>query len=57
MNEEESEKDNINSWQNINAYMGERKIVRIGFEMTIEEALKEYGTKWQIPLNVNIIKH
>jgi hypothetical protein len=37
--------------------MGERKIVRIGFEMTIEEALKEYGTKWQIPLNVNIIKH
>lgn len=49
--------DNMNTWQNVNAYMGERKIVQLGFEMTMEEALKEYGTKWQIPLNIKIIKN
>ncbi len=45
-----------NIWQNINAHMGKREFVQMGYEMTMQDALKEYGTKYQIPLNVKIIK-
>ena len=49
--------DNSNTWQNVNAFMNPTmKIQQIGFEMTMEEALKEYGSKWNIPLNVKIIR-
>jgi hypothetical protein len=47
---------NRNCWQNVNAHMGKRLFVPMGYEMTMEEAIEEYGTKWQIPLNVKIIK-
>ncbi len=46
---------NRNCWQNVNAHMGKREFVPIGFEMTMQDALKEYGTKWRIPLNVKLI--
>lgn len=43
-------------WQNVNGFMNPLvKVEQIGFEMTLEDALKIYKTIYSIPLNVKII--